>query len=189
MLKVKLLFDVCCYIATLILFVQCLYMYYKNDDVSEILYKEYNEDLQSPYPSISFCFDILPNLVEEDAFNKVGDGINGNTYTDFLTGNHWDKRMLNISYDETTKSLDKYLIHSVVSDNFNLKENNIINQEKMRISTLPSYYTIYKCITFDMPSQLRLKLKLGSMVISNSIFRNRSRPEDKQLFSSIHLPN
>ena len=87
-------------------------MYIKNDDVSEIIYKEYNDDSQSPYPSLTLCFKLKLNLTTFEIMNNQGYQINESSYLNFLMGRHWNEKMLNTSYDEVTESLKNYVVIS-----------------------------------------------------------------------------
>ena len=185
---VKFCFDIVCYIATSILLINCLLMYNENEDVSEILYKEYNVDSQTRYPSITLCFALTPNLIKTEELKKYGNELNGSSYEAFLMGHYWNEKMLNISYEEVTESLEKYVLDAITKEAFgDGVPPNIITG--FRATTLPSYFRIYKCLTFDMPHQSQQKTKLASIILSNSIFFNGIIPATDGLLSNLHLPD
>ena len=183
--KVKLFTNFCCYLATIILFAYCLNTYFKNEDVSEIIYKEYNYDTQSQYPSFSVCFNIIPRLLK----SKQKFEIDEDSYEDFLIGQYWDAEMLNITYDEVTESLHKHLLIAKTTEDFSKVEETSKVIEGVKESTLPSYFAVYKCLTFDMPKILKQKVKFASIVLSNSIFPIGLAPTGDQVLSNFHLPN
>ena len=183
--KVKIFTNFCCYLATIILFAYCLNTYFKNEDVSEIIYKEYNYDTQSQYPSFSVCFNMIPRLMK----SEQGYELDQDTYEDFLIGQYWDTEMLNISYDDVTESLHKHLLIAKTTEDFSRVAETSKILEGVKESTLPSYFAIYKCLTFDMPKILKQKVKFASIVLSNSIFPIGLAPTGDQVLSNFHLPN
>ena len=112
--KIKFFTNFCCFLATIILFAYCLNTYFENEDVSEIIYKEYNYDTQSQYPSFSVCFNIIPRLIKTEQEYELDE----DSYEDFLIGHYWDAKMLNISYDEVTESLHKHLLIAKTTEDF-----------------------------------------------------------------------
>ena len=188
--KTQLLFNFFCYLATISLLSYCVHMYIKNDDVSEIVYKEYNDDSQSPYPSLTLCFKLKINLTKFELMNNQGYQISGSSYLNFLMGRYWDEKMLNISYDEVTESLKDYLVLAKTFKDYSLIDTTSKFLKGYRESTLPTTFgTIYKCLTFDMPNVIKQKVKFASIVFSTSLFPNGFLPTNDQLLSSLHLPN
>ena len=93
-LNMKLLFYFVCYFTTLFLLGYCLYLYLRNDDVTEINYKEWNEDSQSPYPSFTFCLKLRPNLTKVNSIRDQTLEVNESRYLEFLSGTYWDENFL-----------------------------------------------------------------------------------------------
>ena len=184
---VKLVFIIACYLATAILLANNFLIYYKNKDVSEILYKEYNEDSQTPYLSLTLCFKMTPSLIKTEALKKYGIETNGSSYEDFLKGNYWDEKMLNISYEQVTQPLENYVIDAITKEAFGHGVSPMVIK-RINVTTLPSYLNIYKCLTFDMPNLPDQKIKLASITLSNSIFFNGILPGTYDLVSNLHLP-
>ena len=185
----KLLFYFVCYFTTLFLLGYCLYLYLRNDDVTEINYKEWNEDSQSPYPSFTFCLKLRPNLTKVNSIRDQTLEVNESRYLEFLRGTYWDEAFLNIDYGEVTESLKKYVIIANTAGDFSQLEATSKILSNVKESTLPSYYTIFKCLTFDMPNANKEKIKFASIILSNGIFPNGIIPTYDKLISNFHLPN
>ena len=81
--KCIMFFRICCYLATILLFVYCTCIYLKNEDVTEIKYKKFNDDSLIPYPSISFCTQLSTEMFNESVIGTYGNGINSTSYNDF----------------------------------------------------------------------------------------------------------
>ena len=88
-----------------------------------------------------------------------------------------------------TESLKNYVIIAKTASDFSQVPNTSRPLEGYRESTLPSYFTVYKCLTFDMPKVKEQKVKLASIVFSNNLFPNGFVPSNDQLLSNFHLPN
>ena len=166
MKKLELFFSFCCYLATLALLVFCFNIYLKDDNITEIRYKKFNDDTFSPYPSISFCTQLTPNMVSENKLKKFGIEINKSSYIDFLMGKFWDEKMLDLNYDEATTSMENYIFYSRVFKSFDpeLKQNGIALQ-KIKVQTLPSYLGVYKCISLDLPNEIQQRIKYVTIAL------------------------
>ena len=91
MKKLEVLFSICCYLATLALLAFCFNIYFKNENVTEIKYKKFNDDSLSPYPSISFCPQLTPNMLKENKLKEHEIETNSSSYNEFLKGKLWDE--------------------------------------------------------------------------------------------------
>ena len=101
-------YVIICLVGTITLSIICLLSYFEDEDVSQTSYKRFqtrNED--NIYPSFTFC---IQNPFLEHRLKNYGDGINIETYVNFLEGKRWDDRMLSIDYDKVTVSLNDSLI-------------------------------------------------------------------------------
>ena len=78
-----LVFSILCFVATILLSIDCIVTYLKDDDISRNDYTKYHHDEQGEnvYPSISLCV-INPFLDQQ--LKKYGDDINITSYSYFL---------------------------------------------------------------------------------------------------------
>ena len=146
--KIILCFNVICCLATSSLLVFCIYIYCKNEDVTETSYKKYNEDDTSSYPSVTFC---IINPFKEDALKVHGHIIDVNSYLSFLKGDYWDEKMNNVSYEGVTKNWKDYIVDAKTYHDFGLKEYDEGNAITPKEDVIPSVHGISQCITFDLP--------------------------------------
>ena len=153
--KTQLCFNITCYLVTLSLLVVCVYLYCKNDDLCEVSFKKFDEDTFTLYPSTTICF---PNPFNEELLAAYGYGINSTSYKAFLLGYHWDDRMLNISYDQVTWNLKKYIMNPTAYYNLDPDEYHFKTLKHFKEITFPIYQVMAKCITFDMPTKAEEKL-------------------------------
>ena len=106
----SLLFMIICTAATIIMFSKCLITYLKDEDNSQVEYQRFHSNNESIYPSISLCFK-RPFLSEKlEAYNAMGaDPIDVERYSRFIYGRHWNKKFVDIDYDNVTIDLWDHL--------------------------------------------------------------------------------
>ena len=73
--------------------------YLKDEDVTEITYKLYNQDKESVYPEITICVD---SPWRDDQLHAYGDGVNKTTYENYLRGRSITDHMIDIDFDKVT---------------------------------------------------------------------------------------
>ena len=99
---------IACTLGTILLGIQCLQKYLEDDDVSKTHHKNFHYgNSDSIYPSITIC---ITNPFLEDELRKYGNDINISSYVNFLQGNYWNDRMLDVHYDNVTVPLEDSLI-------------------------------------------------------------------------------
>ena len=182
-------FSICCYLAPLILFVYCTCIYLKNEDVTEVKYKKFNDESLIPYPSISFCTQLSTEMFNESVIGTYGIGINSTSYNDFLKGKFWDDRMIDIDFNDVSAPIQNYIVYSKAFKTFEPEtKGNGISLPEFEITTLPSYHGVYKCITFDLPNQARQRVKYLTIALKSSIFENGVHPETEKFIINFNFP-
>ena len=106
-LKIYYLFCSACSISAVVYVCYCLYEYFLNEDISQVTFQEFHKREENIYPSLTVC---LSSIFLEDELITYGEGINSTTYTDYLYGDHWDDRMIDIDYDKVTTNFEDYLL-------------------------------------------------------------------------------
>ena len=181
-----LVFSILCFVATILLSIDCIVTYLKDDDISRNDYTKYHHDEQGEnvYPSISLCV-INPFLDQQ--LKKYGDDINITSYSYFLQGLHWDDRMLEIDYDNVTVSLEKSLISTLLklherdADGKRIEMHYDPKTQHDKILFKPKFYVsfqsaIRKCFTFDIPVIKKHLVYHYLIKVRNTIFPNGKRP-------------
>ena len=182
----KLCFKLICCLATILLVSFCIYIYGKGEDLSEISYKTFNQDTMSLYPSVAMCF---LNPFKEALLKDVEGGINGNTYTSFLLGRHWNESLLNINFERVTYHLQDYIVSAMAYYSIDPEQLHNIEIKSIDEYTFPTFLGMYKCISFNMPNENKDRIILASITIRNSIFPNGSRPRRDRFLVMFHYPN
>ena len=94
-----------CLLLTSVLVGYSISVYVQNHDITRISNVKFHSSPKDIYPSISLCFgDIL------DKEKLEAQGIDKTLYSRFLTGKHWNKTYLDVSFDEVSMDLKKYLL-------------------------------------------------------------------------------
>ena len=172
-----------CLCATIGLSVYSILRYCKNEDVTLVQISQYHSLADKIYPSISIC--ILPPFLIKEFERHKDTMINISSYIEFLRGNHWDERMLDISYNNVTVSLKENLLDSYY---WTFEENSFGNQE---FNWKPNVYVSFrsydrKCFTIDAPYADNQMLWKFDLFINNNIFPNGRRTPDTQVY--LHYP-
>ena len=173
------LFIVCCHLVTICLTIYCIHRYIKNEDSTEVKYTDFHTDEDSIYPSMSFCFRD-PFL--EEKFSSYGVGFNISSYKEFLTGEFWDERMLNITYDEVTPSLSENILGGYIQ-----------NHKKDKLEWKPHLYVSFrsayqKCFAIDQPVLDRGYVFRSGLVIKKRTFPPILNSLNYSLLFFLHYP-
>lgn len=176
-----------CVMGTLVLTTWCVYLYYLDEDVSRVAYKEFHTNADNIYPSLSLCFgDIFVNEKLEYY------GVNKSTYTRFLKGDlPSSKSMSFIDYKNVTINLQDFLLGIHIAQESGQGENKpnlwYDNTKESRITSSwkPNYYVdqfshyiniLCKCLTVDVPYISNKPLDWIAVVMKKSVFPNGLRP-------------
>ena len=138
-----------------------------DDDVSHVIFRDFNEDDDSRYPSVTLCF-AFPFL--EHKLRMIAGNITGDLYQKFLKGEYWDENMLSIDYDNVTLNLDEYI------NNISVFEENWYGK-----TTVGFRSALQKCFTIDSPSSVDFPLRRKKIIymriqVRTAIFPNATRP-------------
>ena len=196
-MDIQLVFKICkiivivvCIIATVYLSVNCLLEYLEDKDNSTVSYRNFHQQKDYLYPSVSLCF-------KSGIFKP-----NSNDYKEFLSGcQHnpacrWNSSLSWLDYDGMTKNLINYVIGEITifEDNSNYtysytkaqKTEVIADKGNKIFQGYKGGSRVYisrrqwdqKCLTFDMPFLNENKIKYHSILLNNSVFPQNSRPQD-----------
>ena len=101
----KTAFCVFCILVTIILSSWRIYQYSLDQDVTRINFRRFHSHKESIYPSTSLCFfdPYLPEKLEKY-------GTTTSEYVNFLQGRNWNETLLNVSYNDVTLDLRKYIL-------------------------------------------------------------------------------
>lgn len=89
--------------------IYCTIEFAKNKDLSEISTETLNEEEGVPYPQVLMCF---LNQFKEQKFETLG--FNSTSYGEFLRGELWDERMVNISIENVQVRLEEHVIDTCI---------------------------------------------------------------------------
>ena len=104
---IKWAFKVICMVSTFILIARGIERYLENDDVTKIQTPTYKDDGIDIFPAISLCFE---QKFDDSTFEKFGLNITGENYKKFLIGDYFDKRMLDIKYEDVTLNISDFML-------------------------------------------------------------------------------
>ena len=195
-----------CIFATLGMIVYCLVEYLKDKDVSSVDFKQFNEQEEYVYPTITLCFE---TQFLGDRLNNDKIGLDEWSYSNFLNGEYWQDNFLEVDFDNVTPKIEEYFLGIYVSSFYDLKTGFVeylYNAHDLNINDpsksstgywklfVSKFYTsfrdtIARCVSFDIPNNLNTSIHKYELLFNASIFPESVRPEDNQFGVKIHYPN
>ena len=133
-------------------------------------------------------------IYDEDKLNQTYAIDNASKYIRFLQGNAWDDRMLNVSYDAITMSLEEYVhdisMYSTLNENGSLytwsKNNNNnpslnkANTTSESEATFPFYigfrHHLTKCFSLDLSKELISEIEGKTLTMVSMALKNMRLP-------------
>ena len=160
-------FRLICVAGAIVASVWCLYVFVLDEDISLVSFKEFNDEDDGLYPSVTLCF-AFPFL--EEKLKNYGDHITGTLYQKFLKGEYWDEKMLLIDYDSVTINFEEYVKHI-----------SIFEETWVGKAFVSFRGALQKCFTVDSPSPSEFPLKKNKILylqiqLRTAIFPNETRP-------------
>ena len=99
-------FHLVCSLAALLFVCFCLYKYSLNKDLSQVTYKEFHKTNENIYPSLTLCF---ASIFYEGNLKEYGvQSIN--EYANFMDGEYWNDRMIDVNYEKVTLNISDYVL-------------------------------------------------------------------------------
>ena len=184
-------FRLTCWLATLIAISYWIHVYYLNNDVCIIDYKNYYDTSSDEFPVLSIC---LRNSFSISKIQKKNPDFNETLYLQFLQGHYFSSRLMEIDYNDIRLNLSDY----IKSYDFEWKNGSWSLHEFTKepittltpsfagFSTIPGVPTFYNCYAMKYP---HLKINRFSIKLPNSIFPVSIRSRNFDLFTLLHYPN
>ena len=173
-----------CILTTLALIIWCCYEYGKDEDVCEVLFKEFYEDEDSVYPEITFGF---PNIFNETVLRKYDQTFNIPDYKNFLmNGIYWDEKMMDVDYKKVRMQLKDYQIEACFYGTMISFRANICKNQTVQIKRLDMFESSY--FTLQMPKDA-YPTYATTIKIKSSVFPDGIRPPSDNLVIVFSYPN
>ena len=199
----QLLFRIACLITTISLSVYWFYKFSLNKDLIAIEYKKYYAQEKDVYPMLSIC---LRNPISETKLRKINPTVSVASYIEFLSGNYFDPKLLDIDYLEIIENMADYVeddfirfrngsylaIHPAYKNDRIYGEGTKLKNYRKRI--YPSKYAFFSddeaflnCYELSIPPDRNIR-KFWFR-INTKIFPSRIRPKSYGFMTILHYPN
>ena len=174
------------------------------EDQTIVTYKRFHESETDVYPSITLCWTMA---IDEEKLKRFDNEFTLKAYTHFLYGHsigeHWNKDMLRVNYDNVTINFDDYLLrygYSNASMRLFDKVMDIYSKAK-GMKCKPGYKEesafSQKCFTIDIPfekgneiSQFHVSLETGIFGKTGGLIDPFADLIDENKFVvHLHYPN
>ena len=189
-------FTTCCTLATIVTVSWCIFNYLKDEDLTVVNFMEFQREEVDIYPTVSICFT-TPYEKEKLA----GSGTDLVNYTDFLTGELWDEKLLTIDYDEVSLDIKDYFLgYEIMYRNATKSNLKPTFDDGAHVDGWTAPYVTYqipnlKCFGVDVPFHKDERILQLGIKIDTRIFPNKKRPADTDLtnrnggmMTNVHYP-
>ena len=184
-------FLLICVITTVVLTIYCIYQYSRNEDVSQISFKQYHEDEDSIYPAVTLCFtDYLNRSLFKDGFSEK-------EYKNFMKGNSGADEMWEIDYEDVIIDINEYIL--AVVQTYHDEENDDWGEQKYfpkngTTEWTPKFHSSlslpeWKCWTFEIDSSEKKIISTFGLSIKLDIFKESLRKPYGNFMITLSYPN
>ena len=181
-------FRIFCVLAAVFMSAFWFHTYSLNHDLCLVDYKPFYETEEDLVPTQSFC---LKNPFLQDRLLQEY-GLNESSYLSFLEGNYFSQQMLDIEYEKVTLDISDY-----ITDYYILwtNETEVVYRHPHKLNPIVTSISFngfwrngfYRC--FDLQVPKHRDISFFSVLVSNQVFRNNTRPILDDFFTLIHYPN
>ena len=145
----------------------------------------YLDTEEDTFPLLSICFE---DFLSEENLRQQNPYTNVSQYLNFLKGNVFESKLLEVEYIKSTKNISKYLIsYSVLTRNGEQK-NASATEDLLKLSFIGSWWGDFlTCYSFNV--QQNAQIPVQQIHLNSSIFPNSRRNTEKGLYSVLHYRN
>ena len=155
------LFHLLCLFCASTMCIYCIFEYSQNRDLSDISFVKFQGTGINIYPQISLCFS---HEFIDSELKKINSEFNSTAYDDFLRGNIWDSRMIDLDFEKVRTKPENHLLHTCSQSSFRSS-----CDIRTRISTHILFWGI-TCLSFQAIPDKRMYA--ASMWLNSSLFAN-----------------
>ena len=176
---------------TIILIGWCISMFTLDNDVSKVEYSFFHGTKNHLYPSVSLCFS---NVILQERLNLYN--VTVSVYQEFLKGNAWDNKFVDIDYQNATMDLTKSVLAieyfqegydgemiegmTYLYDNTKPQGTKVHNVSQWK----PHFYMddnpyrgyVQKCLSVDVDYVHKEHFSWISIAMNKSVFSQQRRP-------------
>ena len=181
------IFQVLCWMTTASVIVFWLYKFSLNQDYSVIEYKKYHQDEADVYPMLSLCFK---NPFDSDKIATNDTQINGTSYLEFINGQYFAPKMLDIDHGKIIMNISDYIDDAWIgwrNGSYRRKYDNQYHK-KLFFSTFSGFWlgTFYHCYGLQVIPDGQVDT--FTVLMNDAIFSNNRR-SSRNFFTLLHYPN
>ena len=171
---------------------QCI-NFFTAQDQTIIEYRTFNEMETDVYPSVSLCWR---EAIIKEKLERYGNGFTFAGYSKFLMGEslgeHWEKDMLTVDYDDVTVRFEDYLFgYGYIQSSFETiplydKEKGIRTMSRFKDTSVFNQ----RCLTVDIPFEKDNQINTFYVALKPEIFGNIMGHLGLNTFAVVlHYPN
>ena len=160
-MQIDKLFRLLCLFCATTLCIYCIFEYSQNRDLSEISFVKFQGTGINIYPQLSLC--VWQEFIESE-LKKINSDFNSMAYENFLKGDIWDSRMIDLDFDKVRTKAENYVLHTCSQSSFKSP-----CDVKTGISTHILFWGVTCLSLHAIPDK---RLFAASMWLNSSVFGN-----------------
>ena len=183
----RIVFTWFCVITTLSINAFWFQRFCLDEDLCSVDYRHFFDTKEDIFPTMSIC---LGNPFLED--NLARYGVNKSSYLNFLNGNSLSKDMLNVDYKNVTIDVSDHVKEYFIRWQNGSTKMDKVDDENTAKSFMSNSFDglwndiFYRCFSLNIPQYQ--EIRVFSVLLSNEIFPNQTRPSRFELMTLAHLP-
>ena len=172
-------FKLICVTSAISMTIYCSYEYSKNEDLSVISYKKFNDDEEGVYPQVVLCLWDYFSLESEQA-KEIGYNITPDSFGPFYRGEKWNDAFPKIDINKIKRKFQSNVVDTCLFSEYPENNNDVREcEEKGILSTSVDPFG-GKCLLFHYKNPKRIVE--ATMWIKTSIFPNDTGPIVRFIF-------
>ena len=180
------LFNLVCWIATIILVSYWIYEYTLDDDLCIVDYQKYYETDSDKFPLLTIC---LKNQISKQKLKLHNPEIDVDTYINFLSGKIFDKELAKIDYDNVTIDFTRYVNESSIlwrNGTWGIP-GTVLRASYSFIKQRTAMDGLYQCYELQTPKSKDFEAMF--FYIDGNGIPPRNRPQNYEMLTYLHYPN
>lgn len=180
-------FKLICITSAISMTIYCSYEYSKNEDLSVVSYKKFNEDEEGVYPQVVLCLYNHFSLESEEA-KEIGYNITPGSFGRFYKGEEWNDAFLKIDINKIVRKFQSNVVDTCLFSEYPENENDSRECEGKGILSTHLDPFGGKCLQFHYKHPKRILE--ATMWLKTSIFPNDTGPNNMKFYPvTFMLPN
>jgi len=186
--KIKAFYICICVFVTISFSLWTFWVYQRDEDLTNIQVRQFHEDEESIYPSITLFF--YSPIPEPEKLKEYGEDLTAAKYKRFLQGDEWSEILKSVNYNDVTLNIWDYFIEYAVQfdddENFVFSKSTPNKMNGWKAPYSAGNFSVGKAFTIDIPFLPSKKVRALTIKLKTDVFPNQLRPHQVSPFSGFN---